>query len=756
MDHGDGRRAAVRIPGDGGHPISYVRSYDITAATGDPGTRYAFLRITGSADFKLDAVGIVPGHGGPENSSLATAFPTVVLASRSTVPANQVAGGVGVPNGVFTQLNGRYITLGSNGLDLPALIRVNRVAAIPFTQTRDVRVSYPNGNDSLSIDATLNSGIGGTLDTVSQAFDRIDTAAGPTNGTIEFHDGTLTERKTIGANATTVALSSAPADPSLIIVIAEQVLVRNTDFTADGTTNTVTLTGSITEPMVVRVSYAIVGGGTRTQNFSLVAGDSSTLQLRNDLASGGAVTVTTYKVVTGFTVTGATLTVAASSAARTLVVNRPAEQRTYFGGERAFTVVEDSEGRLVLTPDFQRAGADIYNPSTHAAVVDPFGFQLEYKTTDALVHFAGDPALHTAGEVQRYLGGEPIVDELGRPVLNADGTYWTARAGQAVIHNRRDLAFAPDYLSFTYDPSDLTLNLYGDASSSLSAAIDAVATSLSVAAPTGSWTIGSSFLVRIGSELLLVTAASANATTLTVVQRGADGTTATAHDTGSSVSTAPLHYQPNADVSGWALNFDRSATVARPYDAPDRVVAVIVRSDKGIFALYEGHGFTFNRTTGVLTLGAIDPSRIAGTVELTVTLALQLMHPGGEGDDRALVRRRGGRGRRPGRAAAGRRLHPRAGRGRRDRPHVHRRPGRAAHRPDRRSTGSTAAATRSSRSAARRSSTSSRASGSSAQRSRERPCCSSATRPRSTSAASASTTRRPTRSRTRATSTASR
>ena len=28
-----------------------------------------------------------------------------------------------------------------------------------------------------------------------------------------------------------------------------------------------------------------------------------------------------------------------------------------------------------------------------------------------------------------------------------------------VIHNRRDLAFAPDYLSFTYDANDLTLDL---------------------------------------------------------------------------------------------------------------------------------------------------------------------------------------------------------------------------------------------------------------------------------------------------------
>ena len=181
---------------------------------------------------------------------------------------------------------------------------------------------------------------------------------------------------------------------------------------------------------------------------------------------------------------------------------------------------------------------------------DPSGHQLDYDSTDPLVHFAGDPALHTAGEVQHYVGGEPIVDELGRPVINADGSYFTARAGQAVIHNRRDLAFAPDYLSFTYDPNDLTLDL----------------------------------------------------------------------------NSATLHFQPNAGVSGWTLDFDRAATASRPYDAPDRVVAVIVRSDKGTFVLYQGDGFTFDAATGVLTLDPIAASMIAGTVELTVTLALQLVH----------------------------------------------------------------------------------------------------------------------------------
>src|SRR5262249_7876735 len=151
--------------------------------------------------------------------------------------------------------------------------------------------------------------------------------------------GTITQRLQLAANATTVTLSAAPLDPSLLVVIAEQTLVSGTDFTTNANTNTVTLSGSgtVTQAMVVRVGYPVVGGGTRTQNFSLAAGHSRVLQLRNELATG-AVTVTTYKTVTGFTVSGSQLTVPSVNAARTLVVNRPAEVSTYLVAEPGHAV----------------------------------------------------------------------------------------------------------------------------------------------------------------------------------------------------------------------------------------------------------------------------------------------------------------------------------------------------------------------------------------------------------------------------------
>ena len=56
------RRYPVRVPGDGGHPLDHMKSYDIG---GNTGTQYKYIRIVGSGDFKLDTLGIVPGHGGP-------------------------------------------------------------------------------------------------------------------------------------------------------------------------------------------------------------------------------------------------------------------------------------------------------------------------------------------------------------------------------------------------------------------------------------------------------------------------------------------------------------------------------------------------------------------------------------------------------------------------------------------------------------------------------------------------------------------
>ena len=353
---------AVRIPGDGGHPIGYVKSYDITAATA------IRARATPSEDHRLGrlqarrrrhrpgsrrARELVARDGVPDGRPRVDDAP-----SRPT----EVAGGVGVAE---RRLHAAQRPHAHARLERPrpagADPRQPR-RSDPVHEDRATSASRTRATTTRCRQRVADSGIGGTLDTVSQAFDRIDTTAGPTNGSIEFHEGTLTERQPIGANATTVTLSSRARDPSLLVVIAEQALVSGTDFTTNAVANTVTLTGSITEPMVVRVSYPVVGGGDADAELLARAGDSTTLQLRNDLASGGTVTVTTYKIVTGFTVSGATLTVAASTRGADARRQPPAEQRTYFGGERAFEVIEDSEGRLVLTPSLPAAGRGHLRP----------------------------------------------------------------------------------------------------------------------------------------------------------------------------------------------------------------------------------------------------------------------------------------------------------------------------------------------------------------------------------------------------------
>src|SRR6266853_1580406 len=64
---------------------------------------------------------------------------------------------------------------------------------------------------------------------------------------------------------------------------------------------------------------------------------------------------------------------------------------------------------------------------------------------------------------------------------------------------------------------------------------DATLTVLSPVAPDGWPTLGQ-FRILIDTEIIICTAASSGATTLTVVTRGAEGTTAAAHSNGASIN----------------------------------------------------------------------------------------------------------------------------------------------------------------------------------------------------------------------------
>ncbi|HSP73450.1 MAG TPA: hypothetical protein VLN26_13835, partial [Gaiellaceae bacterium] len=519
----------LAVPGDGGVSSTFYRSYDINQ--GNSGATFKYVRVSATGTFQLDAIGLLPNHGGPDNSSTTTAFPTVIAPSLTSVPPSLVPGAAGAPNGVYVDLGGAYVTFASAGRDLPATISVNRMTSVDFTKTVDVQVAVPGGTDQLLVDAASDPGIGGTLDTTPTPFDQIDSS-----GAIVFNSGTVTEEHTQAAGQTTVTLGQAVIDPALLTVIAKRQLGSG-EFSLDTGTMVLALGSAPAASVVVQVRYQTLAG-LRTQTF---APGASTLTLVDTPTS--ALTVETFETLS-VTASSSTLTVPGTTVARTLVVNYPASQRFYFGGEQIFTAAQDTDGRVVLTPAHHAVGDLAYDVHGGAPLDDPWQVQLVHTTADALLAFEGDPLLHYAGELRRYLGGEPVLDESGRPVVNFDGSLFLHSAGQVAIQNRGADAYVPGALVLPYTGSTVTL-------------------------------------------------------------------------TGATLTT-----NPNADLVpvGWSLDLAR-----------DHVVAVVVHTEQGIFALYQGAGFTL--TGGTLTLAPTTgqlAKMASGTVTLEVTVALRAFHHAGD------------------------------------------------------------------------------------------------------------------------------
>ncbi len=406
-------RAYVSVDGTSGSWVEATRGTTTsTAALYSIGlgnnTAYRYIQLVGqSGDFFLDGLEILVDHGGPESSTAATAFPTSIKTGSAftTVPTGELAAAVGAPNALFAQLKNRLITYQSNGKDLPALIQVNRMETAPFTTTRDDYKTFTGDTDRLVVNGSSESGMNGSQTPTPIGVDRI------VSGEIEFHQGTVTETLALAAGGTTATIGTAPHDPSRVVVIATRAL-GSTEYSSNAITNRVTIAAPAT-PIVVRVVYNTTAGTQAAQTFQVAPG-TTTLQLRDDLVSGGVVSVTTYEALAA-SVSGSTLTVGSASAARTLIVNypTPSGERTYVGGERVLKATQDVDGKIVLSARTHAANDGVYDQSASGrpAVNDPFGIQLRHIATDEMQHFAGDPVLHDAGALRRYLGGEPVVDE---------------------------------------------------------------------------------------------------------------------------------------------------------------------------------------------------------------------------------------------------------------------------------------------------------------------------------------------------------
>jgi hypothetical protein len=69
-------------------------------------------------------------------------------------------------------------------------------------------------------------------------------------------------------------------------------------------------------------------------------------------------------------------------------------------------------------PLFYRGGEPMRDLLTRAPLYDPFGNPLFHKDGDPMLHFRGDAVVQRTGEIQRYLGGELVFDEMGNLVPN--------------------------------------------------------------------------------------------------------------------------------------------------------------------------------------------------------------------------------------------------------------------------------------------------------------------------------------------------
>jgi hypothetical protein len=335
-----------------------------------------------------------------------------------------------------------------------------------------------------------------------------------------------------------------------------------------------TSTSLIAQRLTIRVEYETTGGKAVSQKFELDTGDSPTLQLRKDLVNSSTVEVSvpeTLVLGTDFDVVGETIQLTSATPDELEVIaNYASDPKIYFGGEQVLTPVLNLDDEFVLEEVLHADGDlvfDVYDPS-RSAVLDPFDVQLTHESNDPVLQFNGDPALHYRGEIQRYLGGEPTLDENGDPVLNFDGGLFLHLPGQVKIHDRRDLVFVPDFMTFGYTAATTMLDL----------------------------------------------------------------------------NTGTLNIDPNSNVPGWALDFQRSNQSTDPLDPsrtitlePDRVVAVIASSDMGIFALERvdvspsDNQFSFDPATGEITLGTITHPVADSTtgVSLEVSLALLAFHETG-------------------------------------------------------------------------------------------------------------------------------
>ncbi|MDB4395265.1 calcium-binding protein, partial [Akkermansiaceae bacterium] len=248
--------------------------------------------------------------------------------------------------------------------------------------------------------------------------------------------------------------------------------------------------------------------------------------------------------------------------------------KTYFGGETVYRLINTAQQGLVGEEvinalrdplDNFRLEALEYNGNEQvfdlfngAVLFDPFSAELGRKAGDPIQHFQGNPVLHSVGEIQRYLGGEVARDENGKIVRNGDDSVFKRLPGQAIISDRRDVIYAPDFVDFTYTGDNQEIDL--------------------------------------------------------------------------SIKSA-LNLKVNQGIDGWELDFSDRSITNNEFGGADRLISVVVSSERGIYALAPSE-YSFNTTSdensGVLTITGVDANKVSGDVSIRAHLAVTAFHREGD------------------------------------------------------------------------------------------------------------------------------
>ncbi|MDP7307506.1 MAG: hypothetical protein QF405_07665, partial [Roseibacillus sp.] len=599
-----------------------VFTYDIGGNT-NVGYRYLRIRGVNDGEFRLDAVGILAGHGGAANLQADTAFLTNI--SDATSGSIARAAVVSAPDGLFDYMgDDEQVIYSSSAESFPAVLEANRsLSAVDFERTSDLRLTDPGsaGRDTLLIDGQNQSDdLTGSLDRFIIGVERVggttvtveDTVADD-EGAATFYGALAAELQseieaeftiTFNADTTTIEVSRSTDDSDFALIYNQLMAGANQATPTDvSATRTYTLPAAVTsgEQRALALTY----GGATAGAIDLHLGATSDVFTSGCFTEGAVFNLSetpvdsadvqaalkssdrTVRLLTpgdDYSVVGREITLLEDlSSGSELVVTYVATSsaQVYFGGEQVYHLADPSSQELTgaslieavrnhansFRPDdaVTFAGGEIvYGLFTGDALRDPFGQIMGRKPGDPVEHFQGDSILHHRGEVRRFLGGEFAFDEAGAPVVNGDGSIFRRLPGQVMIHDRRDLVFAPDFFTFTFDAD----NAPGILSYDL------------------------------------------------------------ADESG-------LALRPNLGIAGWQIDFARSGSAPDPLGganidyAPDRLVSVVISSERGIFALDDSE-YTFDPGSGQLVITADLRARISGETTVEANLALLSFHRNGD------------------------------------------------------------------------------------------------------------------------------